>query len=62
MKITVNGEPRQVEPDATLASLADSPSGIAIAVNGEVVRAADWAATQLRDQDAVEIVTAHQGG
>jgi sulfur carrier protein len=36
--------------------------GIAVAVNGEVVRRADWPATRLAPGDEVEVLTAVQGG
>jgi sulfur carrier protein len=52
----------------TLASLVaehtSSPDarGIAAALNGAVVRRADWAAITLKSGDKVEIVLARQGG
>ncbi|HEX8005889.1 MAG TPA: sulfur carrier protein ThiS [Trebonia sp.] len=66
MTITVNGEARDVPPGATLDQvvrlLTDAPSGVAAAVNGEVVPRRAWAGTPLADRDQVEIVTAVQGG
>ena len=66
MNITLNGTPEQVVDGTTLAALMSARAlpvtGIAAAVNGDVVRAAIWAETVLADQDAVEIVTAKQGG
>ncbi|NEU13861.1 sulfur carrier protein ThiS [Methylobacterium sp. BTF04] len=70
MRLTVNGQPRDCEA-ADLETLfqaeadetgIESPQGIAIAVNGRVVRRRDWAATALGDGDRVEIVRAMQGG
>ncbi|WP_368855727.1 sulfur carrier protein ThiS [Proteus mirabilis] len=40
----------------------ESPQGIAIALNGRVVRKREWAQTPLREGDRVEIVRAMQGG
>jgi sulfur carrier protein len=66
MKLTVNGE--AVTHDGTIADLlADRfddprPHGIAVAVGGEVVPRDDWPRWALSDGDAVEIVTAVQGG
>jgi sulfur carrier protein len=64
--VTVNGEPRDVPPGATLGQLVgeftDAPSGVAAAVNGEVVPRRAWERTPLTDRDQVEIVTAVQGG
>ena len=70
MKITVNGEDRVTVAD-TLAALwtvetetMDPPSrrGFAMALNGEVVRAANWDDTMLEDGDRVEIIRAMAGG
>ena len=36
--------------------------GVAVALNGAVVRRAEWAATPLKAGDVVEIVRAMQGG
>jgi len=64
--VTVNGEPRDLPPGVTLADLVGqltrSLRGVAAAVNGEVVPRRAWPATQLADCDAVEVVTAVQGG
>jgi sulfur carrier protein len=64
--VTVNGETRDIPSSATLEELVrlltDAPSGIAAAVNGEVVPRRAWAGTPLADADQVEIVTAVQGG
>ena len=68
MTIVVNGEPTTVEPsttvEAVVASLGHDPSlpGVAVAVDGEVVRRVDWAATPLEDGAVVEVLTAVQGG
>ncbi|HEU5129494.1 MAG TPA: sulfur carrier protein ThiS [Glycomyces sp.] len=43
------------------ASAAASGRGIAVAVNGEVVPRSEWH-RPLRDGDAVEVLTATQGG
>jgi sulfur carrier protein len=64
--VTLNGEPRDL-PDGSsvaqaVAELTSAPSGVAAAVNGEVVPRGAWAATLLRDGDQVEVVTAVQGG
>ena len=70
MKLTVNGEAREstaADLDALFREEAEetgieSPQGIAIALNGSVVRRRDWALTALNDGDRVEIVRAMQGG
>jgi sulfur carrier protein len=64
--IIINGQPRQVADEASLAGavtlVTPAVTGVAAAVNGEVVRKAAWAATPLAAGDEVEVVTAVQGG
>jgi sulfur carrier protein len=64
--VTVNGEPREIAPGTGLAGLVATvtwlASGVAVAVNGEVVPRRTWPATRLHDGDQVEVVTAVQGG
>ncbi|MEE8395074.1 MAG: sulfur carrier protein ThiS [bacterium] len=68
MKITVNGAPRLLEPSATLLEvlhslkLASLERGIAVCVNGEVVRRQEWERCQIRPGDELEVVQATQGG
>lgn len=66
MRLSVNGE--AAEHAGTIADLLAErlddprPQGIAVAVNGEVVRRDDWPSRPLVDGDRVEVVTAVQGG
>ncbi|HSR82645.1 MAG TPA: sulfur carrier protein ThiS [Streptosporangiaceae bacterium] len=66
MEIVVNGKPRRAAADVSLAQavamLTDAETGIAAAVNGDVIRRAAWEATRLSDGDEVEVLTAVQGG
>ncbi|CAB4744279.1 sulfur carrier protein ThiS [Nocardioides sp. SOB44] len=62
MRINLNGQPRFVEEGATLQDVLPSARGVAAALNGSVVPAASWESTPLSEDDAVELVTAHQGG
>jgi sulfur carrier protein len=66
IQVKLNGEPRDLPDGGTVvqavAELTTAPSGVAAAVNGEVVPRGSWAATPLRDGDEVEVVTAVQGG
>ncbi|WP_300611747.1 sulfur carrier protein ThiS [Trebonia sp.] len=66
MTVTLNGEPREVPPGTTVAQLVsqltDQPTGVAAALNGEVLPRRTWAGTPLADRDQVEVVTAVQGG
>jgi sulfur carrier protein len=65
--ISVNGESEALAA-RTVAELVAEKSelpagrGLAVALNGTLVRRADWAATPLKPGDAVEIVRAMQGG
>lgn len=40
----------------------ENARGVAVAVNERIVRKSDWQGRQLESGDAVEIVTARQGG
>jgi sulfur carrier protein len=64
--ITINGEPREVARGTTVEQLirqvTDQQTGIAAALNGEVLPRRAWPATPLADRDQVEVVTAVQGG
>jgi sulfur carrier protein len=66
IRVRLNGEPRELPEGATMAQavaeLTPAASGVAAAVNGDVVPRRSWAATPLRDGDQVEVVTAVQGG
>jgi sulfur carrier protein len=66
MQVTVNGQPRQVPDgislDQVVATITTSPTGIAVAVNSEVVRRASWPDLTLGPGDEVEVLTAVQGG
>jgi sulfur carrier protein len=66
MEIVINGKPRRAAADMSLAQavamLTDAETGVAAAVNGDVIRRAAWEATQLSDGDEVEVLTAVQGG
>ena len=66
IQVKLNGEPCELPGGASLADavagLTEQPSGVAAAVNGDVVPRGSWSATPLRDGDQVEVVTAVQGG
>lgn len=63
MKVIVNGEPRLLPDDSTIATLVPAGSaGIAAALNGSVVPRGRHASTALHEADVVDIVTATQGG
>jgi sulfur carrier protein len=65
MQLTVNGERREISAsrvDAMLSELEYEGTHLAVAVNFDVVPRARWAETELKDGDAVEILTPRQGG
>lgn len=67
MTITVNGTARDVPEDTTVADLVaelveGDPTGTAVAVDGEVVRQAQWSTTTLDPDTRVEVLRAVQGG
>jgi sulfur carrier protein len=66
VRLTVNGEPREMPAGTTvrrLVELLDLAGGpVAVERNGEVVPRADHGTTELRDGDAVEIVHFVGGG
>jgi sulfur carrier protein len=66
MTVVINGEPHEARDPMSLAAavalLTSAPTGVAAAVNGEVVRRAAWNSTQLADGDQIEVITAVQGG
>jgi sulfur carrier protein len=64
--LTINGEYRTVSGPANVADLvhdlAGQVRGVAVAVNGDVVPRSLWTERVLDDGDAVEVLTAVQGG
>ena len=66
VQVKLNGEPRDLPDGSTVAQavaeLTVASSGVAAAVNGEVLPRGSWPSTPLRDGNQVEIVTAVQGG
>jgi sulfur carrier protein len=66
MNVVVNGRAFELADGATAAVavqvLTSAPTGVAVAVNGEVVRRSAWDSTPLADGDQVEVLTAVQGG
>ena len=66
MRVLVNGETRELPDAANVAELASAlgvgPSGVAVAINDEVVARSAWSATALQDGDRIEVLGAMQGG
>ncbi len=67
MNIAVNGTTRAIPSGTSLIEVlaevvGDGTQGVAIALNGEVVRRAAWPSVQLTNGDAIEVVHAKQGG
>lgn len=66
MEVQVNGDWRAFPDGTTVAGLLDvlgtPPRGIAVALDGEVVRRGDWADVVVPAGARLEILTAVQGG
>ena len=78
MNITLNGNPLAVGAKASVTSLVSQVTGrelasnghaadgqrlgVAVARNSEVVHRSQWHSTALAEGDAIELVTAIQGG
>lgn len=66
MNVMLNGERSEIDPGVTVAALVDrlleSPKGVAIAVNEEVVPRSQWRDVELQADDRVEVLTASKGG
>jgi sulfur carrier protein len=66
MEIQVNGQWREFPDGATVAdvleTLGTSPQGVAVAVDGEVVRRGQWTEAVVGRGARLDILTAVQGG
>ncbi len=63
--ITLNGVDQEHVRESVrdlLTRLGIEPRGIAVAIDGEIVRRSDWEATPVVDESVIEIVTAVAGG
>ena len=66
MTVTVNGQPRAVVEDASIAALLAelglAEGRVAVEVNASVIRKSNWQATVLKENDRVEVVNFVGGG
>ncbi|MEV0616013.1 sulfur carrier protein ThiS [Nonomuraea sp. NPDC050404] len=66
MIISINGAAHEVADGMTVAqavrTLTAATTGVAVALNDEVVTRGAWETTALSDRDRVEVLTAVQGG
>jgi len=66
IQLSVNGQPRQLEPGANLERLLQAlelaGKKVAVEKNGEIVPRSRYADTALADGDSLEIVVAVGGG
>ena len=65
MRVTVNGEPREIASasvEALLGELDYAGTHFAIAINYDVLPKSKWAETRLSNGDEIEIITPRQGG
>jgi sulfur carrier protein len=66
IQIRLNGDTCELADGSTVAravaEVTAATTGIAAAVNGDVVPRGSWTVTLLHDGDQLEVVTAVQGG
>ena len=65
MRVTVNGEQREINAasvDALLSELEYEGTHFAIALNYDVLPRSRWRETTLKAGDEIEIITPRQGG
>ena len=68
MRVVVNGREHEVAADATVrdavvaAGAGGDERGVAVALNGTVVRRADWDGTPLHEAARLEVLRATAGG
>lgn len=68
MNATINGQPTTLPTVVTVAELVVEAGhdprgfGIAVALNGSVLRRSEWGSTPVTEGDKVEILVASQGG
>jgi sulfur carrier protein len=65
MKITVNGEERQIEPKTVLGYIVEigiDPRRVAVELNMDILEKGEYATTMLKEGDALEIVHFVGGG
>jgi sulfur carrier protein len=67
--VTVNGEATEMAEDSTVEHVLArhlgperATSGVAVALNGEVVLRTEWSARRLRPHDRLEVLAARGGG
>ena len=66
MQVWLNGEGRTLDANITLGALLEqldlAPQRVAVEVNRDLVRRAEYATTALHEGDRIEIVTLVGGG
>ena len=68
MIVALNGRPAKLPDGATVADAVKEVGadrefrGLAVAVDGEVIRRAEWGTTKLESEQTIEVVHAVQGG
>jgi sulfur carrier protein len=65
VRIELNGKPHELEAPVSVSDflrLIGAKPQVAVAINGEVVRRADWESVEVAEGDVVEVVRAVGGG
>lgn len=66
IQVVINGESSAI-PEGTsvaelVAAMVESPRGVAVAINAQVVPRSAWRVTTVGPGDRIELLTAAQGG
>jgi len=62
MQILLNGESQEIKEEITLDDLVGSYSGIAVAINENVIPQENWGKWKIQQNDRVEVIAPFQGG
>ena len=66
MRISINGDPREIRSAGNVAALVAElglePSMVLVEHNGTALRRAEWASADLSDGDRIEILQVAAGG
>lgn len=68
MRVSVNGEERELDASATVLSVLEAldveggTRGVAVALDAEVVPRGEWGSTKIENGARIEVLRAIQGG
>lgn len=68
MRVLINGESKEISAGSTVEMIVQQitetpiPSGVAVAINMQVIPRSEWSTTSIEDDDEIEILWASSGG